>query len=1237
MKTNPRKSRHNGFALIVTLSLMILLTVVAVGLLTLSSITLRSTAQGTSQAIANSNARLALMLAIGDLQKHLGPDQRISAPASSLSTVPSGPPGAPGVHPQPNVVGAWTSLGWQGPTGAPPLPSQKSATGMFRGWLVSTANVANSTDLTFPTKAPAADSIWLTNPATTGTLTANSLGNPDLNNPTMKAERVPLSVGTNRGGFAWMVSDNSTKVPINLKSITSVQLAENLANRTAATGPRPDVLSKTFEKITDPGSVISMQTAVLAVGKDDKQEINARSQSLTNSSLGLLTNPVSGGLKTDLTPLMELPTTTSLTNALGSATPYFHSNSATGDGAPTWDYLRSHYQLYKKVTGQATGSPRYKLQPNVDLSPSSSGYKPKPTKEVLLPVIAKLQIIFSLVSHHSHITNRVADFTNLAIPKGNNLHAVPHLVYDPVITLYNPYDVAIELSQLRIQVSDPPVGFQFQKHDKKAGTNPWFRQEFASGSYHGLARFQHAKEKDQDARKTFTLHLKNMTSEGALASYAGTPAGSLLLLPGEVKVFAPRVESKWNWKMETDGGDYNPRSFFDWDNSRDMGNTDNRTKNLLGVEAIPKPDFRAGLQTDHLTYANGRSNESKYSWEYNPSTNANIGQFGQGWLSMRAGPGKPGAPDESDDITVNCKPQRCVNSAALPDFRVDIMSGLVPPPATSDILRTYEFRLGDVPTEMSTTGSPTKPITRKFRNYDLLQILTDTSTGGKSPFAIFTMSAKTTKDTRDDSKAWLFNNMVTEGGSHDSGKIGNAAQSYDLRLQEISDFTIFPGVEYDSVKQRGYFGAVANTSQGATEVPMYRVPLTPASSLGDWIAGNLVASSQFPRVNYPLGNSFAHPLIPSDNIQKGSPMLGGAKVLDHTYLMNAALWDSYYFSTATSYSGAAFNPKPGKPEVLENFFTGKKPMLNSRLVPYISGTGDPKTIASDFAAKTELIASKEFAKNAMIQGAFNINSDSVDAWRAVLSSLRDASVMGYTNKTLDVKDRTAFVRNGLPNYGSPDDASPSNSVNAKNQIRWAGFRTLTDKQLEELATLIVAEIRTRGAEDKAPSLCLADFINRRLGSASSTHALKGILQTAIDKSKINDNSDFHDLDSNNISGSALAANRTKGLNNTAALNGFTADGAAPMLTQGDLLTGLAPIITARGDTFTIRSYGEARAANGTTVIARAWCEATVQRIPEFVDTTNAPEVAPTSQTPTNVAFGRRFVVTSFRWLNASEI
>ena len=47
---------RRGFALVVTLSLMMLLAIVAIGLLTLSSVSLRASAQGDAIATARTNA-----------------------------------------------------------------------------------------------------------------------------------------------------------------------------------------------------------------------------------------------------------------------------------------------------------------------------------------------------------------------------------------------------------------------------------------------------------------------------------------------------------------------------------------------------------------------------------------------------------------------------------------------------------------------------------------------------------------------------------------------------------------------------------------------------------------------------------------------------------------------------------------------------------------------------------------------------------------------------------------------------------------------------------------------------------------------------------------------------------------------------------------------------------------------------------------------------------------------------
>ena len=100
LRARATSARRAGFALVVTLSLMILLTIIAVGLLTLSSISLRASSQSSDMATARSNARMALMLAVGELQKHAGLDTRITARADILDA-----DNAP-------ITGVWKS--WEG-------------------------------------------------------------------------------------------------------------------------------------------------------------------------------------------------------------------------------------------------------------------------------------------------------------------------------------------------------------------------------------------------------------------------------------------------------------------------------------------------------------------------------------------------------------------------------------------------------------------------------------------------------------------------------------------------------------------------------------------------------------------------------------------------------------------------------------------------------------------------------------------------------------------------------------------------------------------------------------------------------------------------------------------------------------------------------------------------------------------------------------------------------------------
>ena len=100
--------------------------------------------------------------------------------------------------------------------------------------------------------------------------------------------------------------------------------------------------------------------------------------------------------------------------------------------------------------------------------------------------------------------------------------------------------------------------------------------------------------------------------------------------------------------------------------------------------------------------------------------------------------------------------------------------------------------------------------------------------------------------------------------------------------------------------------------------------------------------------------------------------------------------------------------------------------------------------------------------------------------------------------------------------------------------------------------------------------------------------------------------------------------------------GIAAQGAPGVVKQADILTPIAPYLSARSDSFLIRAAGQKVDANGV-VVARAFCEAVVQRVAEFVDSRNLPTTATAALNPLNRFFGRRFQIVSFRWLAPSEI
>ena len=92
------------------------------------------------------------------------------------------------------------------------------------------------------------------------------------------------------------------------------------------------------------------------------------------------------------------------------------------------------------------------------------------------------------------------------------------------------------------------------------------------------------------------------------------------------------------------------------------------------------------------------------------------------------------------------------------------------------------------------------------------------------------------------------------------------------------------------------------------------------------------------------------------------------------------------------------------------------------------------------------------------------------------------------------------------------------------------------------------------------------------------------------------------------------------------------------LSQADLLARLGSVLSARSDTFLVRSYGDVRDPITGEISSKAWCEAVIQRMPEYVSSVDDPDVSPDELTDEdNRQWGRRCHIVSVRWLTSDDI
>ena len=289
---------------------------------------------------------------------------------------------------------------------------------------------------------------------------------------------------------------------------------------------------------------------------------------------------------------------------------------------------------------------------------------------------------------------------------------------------------------------------------------------------------------------------------------------------------------------------------------------------------------------------------------------------------------------------------------------------------------------------------------------------------------------------------------------------------------------------------------------------------------------------------------------------------------------------------------------------------------------------------------------QEFAAHILYEGQFNVNSTSKEAWKAVLMSLADRPLTGFNGESAPSvhaggRDEVTLSRHTM--VGTSGQGTGPGSDDS-----WRGIRTLTAAEIDKLAEEMVRQVKLRG-----PFLNMSEFVNRRL--SDDELGVTGALQAAIDWDE------FDAGYNGSTSGSGPSINAafkssaamitasdlvTTSLPNARAAYGSRYAGIQGYVMQSDILQGISTSLLVRGDTFTIRAYGESLARDGS-VAAKAWCEAVVQRMPEYVD--GADDPAQRIRNPNlatsdmsileqvNREFGRKFQIVSFRWLSAQEV
>lgn len=1331
-----------GFALVITMSLLVLLLIIAVGLLSLSAVTQRSGNQEQARLEAQANARMALQIAIGQLQEQLGPDQRVSANGSILSQ---------GSVSNPNWTGVWDS--WiAGPTSDAPVnsaypsgeshhqtignqpddsmrPDYGEKNKHFRAWLLSldpeeSTDAASGASLVLDGKPMPKQDEFAIRLVGRGSLGDSATANDFVSARLINVKPSAADSGY-RGRYAWWVGDESQKARVLNDSYQGEALtsADNIFRTQAPASTGTNTIAGLSELSAAQQTRLEVLPSLLTLDLvpgvqpvDDGGTFKASQRNfhaITPYSRAVLADVREGGLKRDLSTLLERPIDPDersdefmlykfdVKDAWANDPASYPTLPDTPQECVPIQDLAAFYQLYdrsKKAGIEYTSSP---LSNSIQVSTPdqgtyttyTTGYQREYTTLYRNPVPIKIQFAISVQAVPITQEDRDAEHRGIA----QNLHIPPtdthkmRLAVIPAVTLWNPFNVPIvmkggqTLSQ-QIVVKPPPLGIVIRKKRSNG-------QVFEANTALSFSRMVSGlgERRADMLRMNFARNEPIVLQPGEVQVFSAPVTGEYFLFLEDGEYHRPQnlnseknlVDAKRGWdstsvlplRFSAHGGYPGPwrlkRDEYNRNVLMEIAPNGNPYLRRLNLTMNSSDEFEFTIHSEHPV--KNKDITGIGSWGTSPVGSAFSFHLSQRLFSSGGGTGGHGF--------LNLRNMGLVSRYGWPE-RPIAFNGEI-------------FEQGAATIELGTAMEPIKAsviaaATAAGESVPLIQfgLMAGCETSELANGGIFA-------GRKFPSRPFLHSSPLQLGFIDQSDPTAPYNHGWNWWIDEMN--SILEAMVQESQSGHGFHGGGYTAESGTTHVIQQEIPVTPPISIaalshariGGFTLANetpvghgftgmsgqqmessggtlghcddakatlgfqrVTATGQgglYPHVLQAIANSYANP-----NLAAGvafnpawkryySEQDGERNVVfaDHSYLANKALWDDFFFSSIT--------PQPGSVEIFggadrdaktvaSDFFFQDKPLPNRRMVPYTAGI-DSSGLEALFAAKdafTDGLADK-IAAHMMVEGPFNINSTSVEAWKVLFSSLKGKPIAyldgGKIPKEAATADTQVPVGMGALPTGLP--ATTADTGSARDPEQWKGLRVISEDEIDALAQAMVREVKKRG-----PFLSLSEFVNRRLDPDNTDGtALKGALQAALDYDGSDNSGPEVTINKNFRDASRTLDSEVGGIDFAFkdAADGPAGYGSSAYVDQADVLRQFAGQLTPRGDTFVIRTYGDSLDAQGN-VVARAWCEAVVQRVPDYVDNADANHVKSADlQSDANKRFGRSFQIVSFRWLHASEV